>query len=83
MLNTDADERINGRRGQQATSRYFTMLMAVVYMGLGTFLIAAPPGVFHLTPTTRRIVGGLFILYGLLRFVRAFRQHFRKRHDAF
>lgn len=83
MLNTNADERINSRRGQQTTSRYFTMLMAVVYVGLGAFLIAAPPGIFHLTLTTRRVVGGLFILYGLIRFVRAFRQHFRKRHDAF
>ena len=83
MLNTNSDERINSRRGQRTTMRYFTMLMALVYIGLGTFLIAAPPGIFALALTTRRIVGGLFILYGLLRFVRAFRQHFRKRHDSF
>jgi hypothetical protein len=83
MLHTNSDERINSRRGQRTARRYFTMLMALVYIGLGTFLIVAPPGIFVLALTTRRIVGGLFILYGLLRFVREFRQHFRKRHDTF
>lgn len=81
MLNSNADERIGGQQ-RQKTMPFFMMLMAVIYMALGAFLIAAPPGMFVLAPTSRRIVGGLFILYGLIRFVRTIRQHFRKRHDA-
>ncbi|AYA38277.1 hypothetical protein D3Y59_15240 [Hymenobacter oligotrophus] len=83
MLNTDADERINRGRSQRVAMRYFVLLMAAVYVGLGAFLLAAPAHMFALAPTARRVVGGLFVLYGLIRFFRTFRQHFRNRHDSF
>jgi hypothetical protein len=81
MLSTNTDERLNQQR-QPQPMRYFMLLMAVVYMGLGTFLILAPQGMFNLPRSTRQIVGGLFVFYGLIRFVRTIRQHFRQRHDS-
>ncbi|WP_139361817.1 hypothetical protein [Hymenobacter sp. CRA2] len=82
MLDTNADERIAGRQ-RLKTMPYFMLLMSLVYMALGAFVIAAPAGMIVLSQQSKRIVGALFILYGLIRFVRTFRQHFRKRHDSF
>ncbi|KUG06276.1 hypothetical protein [Solirubrum puertoriconensis] len=82
MLDTNADDRVNRGQSQRVAMRYFVLLMAAVYVGLGTFLLVAPAHMFALPPTTRRIVGGLFVLYGLIRFFRTFRQHFRNRHDS-
>ncbi|WP_400192424.1 hypothetical protein [Hymenobacter sp. B81] len=78
MLDTNADERI-GQRPAQRVMRYFTLLMALVYMGLGVFLFMAPDGMLTLSRTPRQIVGGLFVLYGLVRFVRIIRQPSRSR----
>lgn len=82
MLNTNADERIAARQ-RVKTAPFFKLLVPVVYTALGIFIIVAPPGIFHLAQSSRRIAGALFILYGLIRFARTFRQHFRKRHDTF
>jgi cytochrome c biogenesis protein CcdA len=81
MLETNADERISRRRTPQPM-RYLLLLIAAMYVALGAFLMAAPAGLFNLSTTGRRIGGSMLILFGLIRFVRTFRQHFRKRHDS-
>ncbi|GAA4378118.1 hypothetical protein [Hymenobacter koreensis] len=82
MLDTNADERIGGQSSQRL-SRYFALLMAVIYVALGIFLFLAPDGMLTLSRTARQIVGGLFVLYGLIRFVRTIRQFSpRSRHDS-
>lgn len=67
------------RLGQSASSRlmrYFFLLMTLVYVALGCYLWLAPQGALNLAPTTRRILGGIFVFYGILRFVRTYRQYF-------
>lgn len=63
--------------------RYFLLAMTLVYIGLGLYLWLAPPEALELALSTRRILGGVFVLYGIFRFVRTYRQHFQRSatHD--
>lgn len=82
MLNLPPTEARLGKSPQRLV-RYFVLLMAVVYMGLGVWLwwSANNPttgGLIQLGPIVRRVLGSVFILYGLLRFGRGYQAHFRK-----
>ena len=67
--------------------RYFVLVMALIYLGLGIWLLltagkASPAGtLLPLSPTTKKVLGGVFVAYGVLRFVRAYQQNFRKPSD--
>ena len=83
MLNLPPTEERLGQSPQRLV-RYFVLLMALVYMGLGIWLLyvangPATDGILRLGPTAKRILGGVFLLYGLLRFVRGYQAHFRKK----
>lgn len=83
MLNLPTTEERLGKSPQRLV-RYFVLLMAVVYMGLGVWLwwSANGPttgGVIQLGPIARRVLGSVFILYGLLRFGRGYQANFRKK----
>jgi hypothetical protein len=73
------------RLGQSSSGyvRYFLLAMTLVYIGLGIYLWLTPPEALNLAPLTRRILGGTFVFYGILRFVRTYRQHFQRpsSHD--
>jgi hypothetical protein len=84
------EERLGG--SPQRVLRYFVLLMSLVYMALGVWLWvtssypSAAGALLPLSITARRVLGTLFIGYGLLRFVRSYRQYFRKRparHEPF
>lgn len=82
MLNLPTTEERLGQSPQRLV-RYFVLLMALVYLGLGIWLwwSATQPtggGLLQLGPVFRRILGAVFIVYGLLRFGRGYRAHFRK-----
>jgi len=82
MLNLPTTEERLGKSPQRLV-RYFVLFMALVYMGLGIWLwwSAGRPaigGLVHLGPTTRRLLGSVFIIYGLIRFGRGYQAHFRK-----
>lgn len=68
----------------QRIVRYFTLIMALVYAGLGVWLWTtanrptAAGALLPLGPKTRMVLGSVFILYGLIRFVRTLRAQFRK-----
>jgi hypothetical protein len=83
MLNLPTTEDRLGKSPQRLV-RYFVLAMALVYLGLGVWLwvTAKTPGggLLQLPPTGRRVLGSVFILYGLLRFVRGYQAHFRKKH---
>ena len=81
MLNLPTTEERLGKSPQRLV-RYFVLVMALVYMGLGIWLLwsANKPiagGTIELGPTVRRVLGVVFILYGLLRFGRGYQAHFR------
>lgn len=86
MLNLPTTEERLGKSPQRLV-RYFVLLMAVVYIGLGVWLwwSAGRPaggGVVQLGPTARRILGAVFILYGLLRFFRGYQANFNKKTSS-
>ncbi|GAB3315632.1 hypothetical protein ACFQT0_01115 [Hymenobacter humi] len=58
--------------------------MALVYIGLGVWLwwSATQPtggGLLQLGPIGRRVLGSVFILYGVVRFGRGYQTYFRKK----
>lgn len=83
MLNTPTTEERLGNSPQRIV-RYFVLVMALIYFALGVWLLMmagkpSPAGtLIPLSPTSKKVLGGVFIAYGLLRFVRAYQQHFRK-----
>jgi hypothetical protein len=81
MLNRPTTEERVGKRSMQTVVRYFSLFMAVVYIGLGIFLFFTSPDVLSLSPTVQRALGGVFVLYGLIRLVRTYQQYFKKPHD--
>lgn len=82
MLNRPTTEDRLGKSPQRLL-RYFVLLMAVVYIAMGCWLwwSADQPlggGFVTLGPTVRRVLGAVFIIYGLVRFGRGY-QNFRKK----
>jgi len=86
MLNTPTTEERLGKSPQRIV-RYFVLVMALIYLALGIWLLltagkASPAGtLLPLSPTTKKVLGGVFVAYGVLRFVRAYQQNFRKPSD--
>ena len=83
MLNIPTTEERLGKSPQRLV-RYFVLVMALVYLGLGVWLFwsaggPASGGLLQLGATGRRVLGGVFILYGLIRFVRGYQANFRKK----
>ena len=83
MLNLPTTEERLGKSPQRLV-RYFVLVMALVYLGLGVWLFwsagePASGGLLQLGATGRRVLGGVFILYGLMRFVRGYQTNFRKK----
>lgn len=83
MLNIPTTEERLGKSPQRLV-RYFVLVMALVYLGLGVWLFwsAGEPaggGLLQMGPTGRRVLGGVFILYGLMRFIRGYQANFRKK----
>ena len=82
MLKLPPTEERLGKSPQRLV-RYFVLIMALVYMGLGAWLwwISGQPvggGLLQLGPIGRRVLGSVFIGYGLLRFIRGYQAHFHK-----
>lgn len=83
MLNLPTTEERLGKSPQRLV-RYFVLVMALVYLGLGVWLFwsAGEPsggGLVQLGATGRRVLGGVFVLYGLMRFIRGYQANFRKK----
>ncbi|GAB2789519.1 uncharacterized membrane protein HdeD (DUF308 family) [Hymenobacter luteus] len=81
MLDLPHTEERLGNHKQQSLVRYFTLLMSVIYVGLGLYLWFAPAGALTLGDTVRRLLAAVFVFYGIIRFVRTYRQHFKKNRD--
>ena len=77
MLNRPTTDERLGRDNSRGLVRYFLLLMALVYTGLGIYLLVAAPQAFPMPILWRRLLGAVFVFYGILRFVRVYRQHFR------
>lgn len=82
MHRPTTEERLGRSTSSSSFTRYFLLVMAVVYFGLGVYLLVAPVASFNLPIGPRRILGGVFIFYGIIRFVRIYRQHFQKNDET-
>lgn len=87
MLDTSTEERLGP---SQQPVRFFDLLRAVAYLALGGWLAytanrpMAPGALLPLGSKARLILGGILILYGVVRLVRALPFQFRKsRRDDF
>lgn len=63
--------------------RIFSLLMTLLYVGLGIFLIAVDREQLNLdiSNEVRFVLGGILILYGAARFVRVYQLNKRSRKD--
>lgn len=63
-------------------TRIFTMLMTLVYIALGIFIIFAANNLrLSISNEIRYALGGILILYGVVRFVRAYQRNKRNTED--
>lgn len=76
-------ERLSRPSQSPGLIRYFTLFMALLYMALGISLWLVPAGMIRLDETARQLLAGVFVFYGIIRFVRTYQQYFKKnRHEA-
>lgn len=86
MLNLPTTEERLGKSPQRLV-RYFVILMALIYIGLGIWLwwsTSQPSGggLAQLGPMVRRVLGTVFIIYGALRLGRGYQAHFQKKSSS-
>ncbi len=86
MFNLPTTEERLGKSPQRLV-RYFVLAMALLYVGLGIWLWASAQtpsdgSVINLSSTARRVLGSVFIVYGLIRFGRAYQANFRNKNPS-
>jgi hypothetical protein len=65
-------------------ARIFGLLMTLIYAGLGLFVIFAGDSMsLSIGEEVRYMLGGILILYGIVRFVRMYRSNTRNRNDKY
>jgi hypothetical protein len=64
-------------------ARYFGMLMTLIYVALGLFLLFIDGEDYNLaiSDSARMIFGGTLILYGIVRFVRAYQMNSKSNRN--
>jgi len=66
-------------------ARYFGMLMTLVYVALGLFFILMDERQYNLdmSETARYTFGGILIVYGIVRFIRAYQVNSRSNRNRY
>lgn len=87
MLNLPTTEERLGQSPQRLV-RWFVLFMSLLYLALGVWLWlgasqpTAAGALLPLNAAARHVLGAVFFGYGLLRFIRTYRLHFRKSADS-
>ena len=63
--------------------RIFTLIMTLLYPALGIFLIFSSPEQVRLDENLKLILGIVLLVYGVIRFMRVYKQYFKPRRDRF
>ena len=64
--------------------RIFGLLMTTLYVVLGVFIIFADETMnLNMPQNTRVILGGILILYGIVRFIRAFQADSKRDRNRY
>ncbi|ALI98757.1 hypothetical protein DC20_06975 [Rufibacter tibetensis] len=63
--------------------KYVSLLMVLLYFGFGLYVLLSNPQQIPFPKEYKYILGGLLLFYGIIRFVRAYQQYFKKsrRYD--
>jgi cytochrome bd-type quinol oxidase subunit 2 len=64
-------------------AKFFSIGMGLIYLGFGIFIIFSDPNQINLDQTFKTILGGILILYGCLRFIRAYHQHTKEKQQKY
>lgn len=87
MLNIPTTEERLGKSPQRLV-RYFVLVMALVYLGLGIWALWSasqpvdPESPVHMSPPARIALGVVLIGYGLLRLARVYITQFRNNASS-
>ena len=87
MLNIPTTEERLGHSPQRLV-RWFVLFMSAIYIALGVWLwlgathLSAAGALLPLNSTARHVLGAVFFLYGVIRFIRTYRLHFRKSDSS-
>ncbi|MBK0404408.1 hypothetical protein I5M27_15525 [Adhaeribacter sp. BT258] len=60
--------------------KYFSLVMTLVYPAIGVFLFFSRPDQVRLDDTTKKILGAVLVIYGIIRMVRVYQEHFKTRN---
>ncbi|WP_192822310.1 hypothetical protein [Rufibacter sp. LB8] len=58
--------------------KYTSLLMVALYLGFGIYILQSSQEQMAFPQQYKYILGGMLVFYGLLRFVRAYQQYFKK-----
>ena len=58
--------------------KYFSLVMTLVYPAIGVFLFFSTDEQIRLDPTTKKILGAVLVVYGIIRAIRVYQEHFKK-----
>ncbi|RNI28615.1 hypothetical protein EFB08_08220 [Rufibacter latericius] len=58
--------------------KYVSLLMVLLYFGFGLYVLFSSEKQIPFPRDYKYIFGGLLLFYGLIRFVRAYQQYFKK-----
>lgn len=62
-------------------AKWFALLMTLLYVGLGLFLLLADEKKLNIAVphTVKIILGGILILYGIVRFIRVYQNDSKRK----
>lgn len=71
-------QRTPQRSTYENVMKYVSLLMVLLYFGFGLYVLLSSPKQIPFPREYKYIFGGLLLFYGLIRFVRAYQQYFKK-----
>ncbi|MFC5270611.1 hypothetical protein [Adhaeribacter terreus] len=60
--------------------KYFSLVMTLLYPAIGVFLFFSTPEQVRLDETTKKILGGVLVVYGIIRAIRVYQEHFKNKN---
>jgi hypothetical protein len=60
--------------------KYFSLVMTLIYPAIGVFLFFSRPDQVRLDETTKKILGAVLVIYGIIRMVRVYQEHFKNKN---
>ena len=62
--------------------KYFEFIMALIYLGAGTFLLVSPPQSANFASKYALYIGIVLVIYGLVRGYRVYKKYYGERYES-